>query len=88
MDQSTEHLNELREMAAEVLEIEPEELTLKGSFADDYDADSLRAIEMLARVEKRYQVEIPQEELATITDLASFYACVARHAGWPALAEA
>ena len=60
---------ELREIVAEVLEVDPEELTDTGDFVEDYEADSLRAIEILARLEKKYRVEIPQSELAGMRTL-------------------
>lgn len=82
MTDSDVHKDELRELIAEVLEIEPEELTDTGSFADDYDGDSLRAIEMLARIEKKYRIEIPQQELATMRDFASVFDVTANYAGW------
>ncbi len=62
--------HELREIVAEVLEVETDELTDTGDFVEDYEADSLRAIEILARIEKRYRVEIPQSELAAMRTLA------------------
>ncbi len=60
---------ELREIVAEVLEVDPEELTDTGDFVEEYEADSLRAIEILARIEKKYRVEIPQSELAEMRDV-------------------
>lgn len=69
----------LREMVAEVLEIEPEELTDDGDFADDYDADSLRAIEILARIDKEFKVEIPQAELPELRSLKAVRAAIVRH---------
>ena len=47
-----ERLEELREIVADVLEVEPEELTDDGDFQEEYEADSLRAIEILARLDK------------------------------------
>jgi acyl carrier protein len=73
---------QLREIIAEVLEIEPEELTDTGDFAEEYDADSLRAIEIVARIDKQFKVEIPQSELPELRNLKSTYDAVARHAGW------
>jgi acyl carrier protein len=73
---------ELRELIAEVLELEPEELTDDGNFADDYGADSLRAIEILARIEKRFDVELPQSQLPEMTDLNAVYRLVSERAGW------
>lgn len=77
-----EHLDELREIIAEVLELEPEELTDTGSFVEEYDADSLRAIEILARIEKKYKIEVPQEDLATMENLAAVYETVKGRLGW------
>jgi acyl carrier protein len=75
-------LDELRELVAEVLEVEPAELKDTGDFVEVYEADSLRAIEVLARIEKKYKVEIPQAELPAMRNLASVYELVARYAGW------
>lgn len=82
MTEAEQRMQELREIVAEVLEMEPEEVTDTGDFMDDYDADSLRAIEILARLDKRYRVEIPQSELPELRNLKTVYDAVARHAGW------
>jgi acyl carrier protein len=82
MADSDRQLEELRELVAEVLEVEPEELTDTGDFQQEYDADSLRAIEMLARIERKYRIEIPQKELAEMQNLKAVYAVTASYAGW------
>jgi acyl carrier protein len=74
-------MEELREIVAEVLEVDAEELTDTGDFVEEYDADSLRAIEILARIEKRYKVEIPQSELAEMRNLKAVGEVVARYVG-------
>jgi acyl carrier protein len=76
------HFEELREIAATVLELEPEELTDEGDFIEEYEADSLRAIEILARIEKTYRIDIPQTELPEMRNLKAVYDIVARYAGW------
>jgi acyl carrier protein len=77
-----QRMEELREIVAEVLEMEPEEISDTGDFMDDYDADSLRAIEILARLDKKYRVEIPQSELPEMRNLKAVYEAVAKYAGW------
>jgi acyl carrier protein len=72
-------LEELRAVIAEVLEVEPEELTDTGDFADEYEADSLRAIEILARIDIGYEVEIPQAELPEMRNLLAVHAAFLRH---------
>jgi len=72
-------LERLRELVAEVLEIEPEELTDTGDFAQEYDADSLRAIEVLARIDKVFHVEIPQSELPELRNLLAVREALSRY---------
>ncbi|MEU3373720.1 MULTISPECIES: acyl carrier protein [unclassified Streptomyces] len=77
-----EQLEEIREIVAEVLEVEPEEITETSNFANDHEADSLRAIEILARLEKKYKVEIPQSDLPKMENLTAVYEILAERAGW------
>ncbi|MGC5032724.1 acyl carrier protein [Micromonospora sp. DT229] len=79
MDKNEQQLADIREMVAEVLELEPEELTDTGDFMEDYGADSLRAIEILARLDKQFKVEIPQAELPDLRNLKAVHAAVLRH---------
>ncbi|MER7751419.1 acyl carrier protein [Kitasatospora sp. NPDC097643] len=78
----TQHLEELREIAAAALEIEPEDLADDDDFIEDHDGDSLRAIELLARIEKKYKIELPQSELPNMTSVSATYKVVAQYAGW------
>jgi acyl carrier protein len=80
-------LEELREIVAEVLEVEPHEIEDDAHFQAVYGADSLRAIEVLARIEKRYKIDVPQSELANMVNLTAVYAVVSPYAGWPAARE-
>ncbi len=73
----------LRDILCEILEIEPEELTEEASFVDDYDADSLRAVEILAALEKDFGIYIPEKELAHMST-ASKVKSVLRQYGWEA----
>jgi acyl carrier protein len=75
-------MDQLREITAEVLELEPEEVTDDGDFVEEYEADSLRAIEILARIEKKFKVQIPQARLAEMTNLRAVCKVVAEYADW------
>jgi acyl carrier protein len=83
VDTAQARLEELRQMVADLLELEPDEVEDEADFRQVYDVDSLRAIEVLARIEKRYGVDIPQPELANMTNLFGVYDVVSRYAGWP-----
>jgi acyl carrier protein len=69
--------DEIRDIVCEILEIEPAEVTDTSLFKEDHDADSLRAIEILAALEKRFDVVIDQAELARMVNLAGVYEVVA-----------
>jgi len=61
------------EIIAQELEVGPEELTLTGHFVDDYDADSLSLITVVARIEKEIGVIIPKTELSEMVNLGNVF---------------
>ncbi|WP_329619122.1 acyl carrier protein [Streptomyces sp. NBC_01255] len=77
-----DRLAELRDMAADIFTVEPEEVEGAGSFIEDLGADSLLAVELLSRIEQRYDVMIDVGDLEKMTDLRSTYKVVADAAGW------
>jgi acyl carrier protein len=55
--------HELQVLAAEILGVDPEQVQTNVSFARDLAADSLDLVELIAAVEDKYDVELPEEEL-------------------------
>ncbi|MGW4793167.1 acyl carrier protein [Nonomuraea sp. NPDC004297] len=82
MNQTDERMDTIREIVAEVLEMAPEEMAESGDFVAEYGADSMAAIEILAGLDKTFDIEIPQSELAEMRTLRDVYAVVAREASW------
>jgi acyl carrier protein len=72
----------IRDIVVEVLEIDAGELTESSLFREDHEADSLRAIEIMSRLEKEFDIEIPQNELAKMTNLHNVYEVVRGCADW------
>jgi acyl carrier protein len=66
----------IQEIVIEELDLEPDTLTPTGSFVDEYDADSLSLITVVARIEKQLGIRMPQERHAELTDLAALVAVV------------
>jgi len=62
--------NELRSIVAEVTETEPERITLEAKFIEDLGMDSMMALEILASIEKKYNLKIPEEYLGKISTLS------------------
>ena len=77
-----ERLALIKQIVSEILEIEPADMTPTSLFKEDHDADSLRAIEILASLEKTFGVEIPQEALGRMVNLQGVYQVVEGAAGW------
>ncbi|MFI9152086.1 acyl carrier protein [Streptomyces sp. NPDC053367] len=72
----------IKEIVCDILEIDPEEMTQTSRFKEDHDADSLRAIEILASLEKEFGAVINQSELGRMVNLEGVYEVVAEAAGW------
>lgn len=59
----------LREIIAGIVEIDPEKITLEAGFVEDLGMDSMMALEILAGIEKRFKIQIPEEKLNKLTNL-------------------
>jgi acyl carrier protein len=71
-----ERRRQIKDMVCDILEVEPDEVTLTSLFVEEHDADSLRAIEILAGLERTFGITIEQAELARMVNLAGVYAVV------------
>ncbi|MER5493742.1 acyl carrier protein [Streptomyces sp. LE64] len=72
----------IRDIVCDILELEPEEVTQESLFKEDHNADSLRAIEILASLEKAFNIVIDQSELGRMVNLNGVYEVVSEAAGW------
>jgi acyl carrier protein len=77
-----ERLSVIQEIVCDILEIEEDEVTETSLFKEDHNADSLRAIEILAALEKEFGVVINQSELPRMVNLKGVYEVVSEPAGW------
>ena len=59
----------IRQLVAEVLEVEPGDLKETAQFVKDLGMDSMMALEILAGIEKRFKVIVPEDKLPQFTDL-------------------
>ena len=57
----------IKEIIADQLSIDEDKITLQSSFSDDLEADSLDLFELVMSLEEEYNIEIPSEELETLT---------------------
>ena len=59
-------LEKLKEIIAERLSVDADEVELNTSFKDDLGADSLYLFELVMALEDEFDVEIPADDLANI----------------------
>ncbi len=65
--------HELQDLAAEILGVESEQVQMDVSFARDLAADSLDLVELIAAVEDKYDVELPDEELEKMKNVGDLW---------------
>ena len=61
----------LQAIIAEVLNIEPEEVTMQSTFVDNLGADSLDIFQIIMGIEEEFDIEIPNEateQIVTVGD--------------------
>ena len=61
----------LQGIIAEVLNIEPEDVTMAATFVDDLGADSLDIFQITMGIEEEFDIEIPNEaaeQIVTVGD--------------------
>ena len=56
----------MREMIAEQLNVDVNEITLETSFKDDLGVDSLDLFELVMALEDQFDIELPADELSSI----------------------
>jgi acyl carrier protein len=66
----TEALTTLREVAAEVLSVDPDQVTEAARFKEDLDADSLDLVELVMGLEERFDIQVPEEDLEGVTTVS------------------
>lgn len=64
-------LEKMKEIIAEQLNVDAENVTAESSFKEDLGADSLDLFELVMALEDEYSVEIPSEELEKLTSVGA-----------------
>lgn len=67
-------LDRVRNIVAEVLEVEIESVAADASFYDDLAVDSLEKVEIIVRAGREFDVELSPDEAAAVTSSASLAA--------------
>jgi acyl carrier protein len=57
----------LKKVIAEVLNVDPDEITMETTFMDDLGADSLDVFQIIMGIEEEFDIEIPAEKAEKIS---------------------
>ncbi len=56
----------LQDIISEIMNIEPDSISMDTTFVDDLGADSLDVYQIIVGIEEEYDIEIPDEKLEKI----------------------
>ena len=68
-----ETFEKFKQCAIEVLQVEPDKVTIEASFADDLDADSLDLVELVMALEESFDVSVEETELEGIETIGQAF---------------
>ena len=57
----------LKKIIAEVLNVDPDEITMETTFQDDLGAESLDVYQIIMGIEEEFDIEIPAESAEQVT---------------------
>lgn len=69
-------LNKLKEVIADVLNVDPNEITLETTFTEDLGADSLDVFQIIMGIEEAFEIEIPADKVEHIATVGEAVALI------------
>ena len=69
----------VREIIANILGVNPEEITMESSFVDDLGADSLDVVELIMDLQDEFNIEIPDEEAEKVQTVGNVVDYIKQH---------
>ncbi len=75
--------NEIKRLIANVTEREPSEISDTAHFMDELGVDSLMAMEVMIAVDKKFKIDIPEEEFNKATNVQESVALVQKYLTQP-----
>jgi len=64
---------EVRKLMAEIAEISEKDLKDTAKFSEDLGVDSMKALEIVASIEKKYKIVIPEDKIPTFRTPQNVY---------------
>ena len=70
----------VKNVIADQLSVDADEVTLEASFVDDLGADSLDVVELIMGLETEFDIEIPDEDAEKISTVGDAVEYIKSHA--------
>ena len=64
---------EIKKMVSEITEIPEKDFKEDAKFVEDLGIDSMMALEVVASLEKKYKITIPEDDIPTVRSLGNVY---------------
>ncbi len=68
--------DKLKEVIADVLNVDPNEVTMETTFTEDLGADSLDVFQIIMGIEEAFEIEIPADKVEHITTVGEAVALI------------
>lgn len=68
--------DKLKEVIADVLNVDPNEVTPETTFTEDLGADSLDIFQIIMGIEEAFEIEIPADQAEKITTVGEAVALI------------
>ena len=72
MDRDTA-FEKFKTCAVEVLQVQPDQVTLEAKFGDDLDADSLDLVELVMALEESFDITVDESELEGVQTVSQAF---------------
>jgi len=64
---------EVKSLISKIIQIQEEDIKEDADFFKDLGIDSMMALEIIASIEKKYRITIPEEDIPKLTSLEKIY---------------
>ena len=70
---------EIRNIIAEIGEVDSDKIGINSKFVEDLGMDSMMALEVLAAIEKKFKLKIPENNLVKMTSIANLIEIIGKN---------
>ncbi|MBQ7063932.1 MAG: acyl carrier protein [Firmicutes bacterium] len=73
-------LEKVQDIVADVLSVDPDDITMDAELSSELEADSLDVIDIVTQIENEFEISIPNEDLMEMRKVGDLVNYVEEHA--------